>query len=126
MQRKEKIKGKCYICFSPKHLLRAYPSDRECVYCKHRHNYHRSFCPERFQDHYNEASVVITEERPVISTNDTSVQSHENEAKTSLKETTRESVSAQAHSEDACLASGENALLQTATTDIKGNLACSV
>ena len=47
------------------------------------------------------------------------MQSHENEAKTSLKETTKESVSAQAHSEDACLASGENVVLQTATTDIK-------
>ena len=47
------------------------------------------------------------------------MQSHENEAKTSLKEKTKESVSAQAHSEDACLASGENVLLQTTTTDIK-------
>ena len=47
------------------------------------------------------------------------MQSHENGAKTSLKETTKEPVSAQAHSEDVCFASGENVLLQTATTDIK-------
>ena len=47
------------------------------------------------------------------------MQSHENEAKTTLDETTKESVSAQVHSEDACLASGENVLLQTVTTDIK-------
>ena len=36
-----------------------------------------------------------------------------------LDEKTKESVSAQAHSEDTCHASGENVLLQTATTDIK-------
>ena len=47
------------------------------------------------------------------------MQSHENEAKMTLDQTTKESVNAQAHSEDACLASGENVLLQTATTDIK-------
>ena len=119
MQRKEKIKGKCYICFSPKHLLRACPSDRECVYCKRRHNHHRSLCPEKFRDHDNEAGVVITEERPVTSINGTSMQSHGNEAKTTLDETTKESVNGQAHSEDACLASGANVLLQTATIDIK-------
>ena len=47
------------------------------------------------------------------------MQSHENEAKKTLDETIKESVNAQVHSEDACLASGENVLLQTATTDIK-------
>ena len=111
MQLKEKINGKCYICFGPKHLLRACPSDRVCAYCKRRHNHHRSLCSEKFRDRYNEASATITEERPA--------QSHENEAKTSLKETNTESVNDQEHSEDACLASGENVLLQTATTDIK-------
>ena len=47
------------------------------------------------------------------------MQFHENEAKTTDDETTKESVNAQAHSDEACLASGENVLLQTATTDIK-------
>ena len=119
MQRKEKVKGKSYICFSPKHLLRAYPSDKECVYCKRRHNHHRSLCPEKFRDQNNDPSVVITEEKPVTSINGTSMQSHENKAKTTLNETTKEFVNAQAHSEDACLTSGENVLYQAATTDIK-------
>ena len=97
MQRKEKIKGKCYICFSPKQLLRACSSGRQCVYGKRRHNHYRSLCSGKFRDHDNEASVVITEERPVTSIEGTSMQSHENEAKTALDETTKQSVNAQAH-----------------------------
>ena len=58
------------------------------------------------------------EEKPVTLIDSTSVQSHKHEAKTTLDETTRESVNAQAHLEDACLASGENVFLQTTTTDI--------
>ena len=50
------------------------------------------------------------------------MQSHENEAKTTLDETTKESVNAQVHSGDACIASGENVVFQTATTDIKNPL----
>ena len=44
------------------------------------------------------------------------MQMQENEAKTGNE---TETVSAQANTEDACLASGENVLLETATTNIK-------
>ena len=48
--------------------------------------------------------------------NNASMQMQENNAKTGNE---TETVSAQANNQDACLASGENVLLQTATTNIK-------
>ena len=84
-QRKERIKGRCSICFGSKHLLRECPSDRQCVYCKRAHNHHRSLCPEKFPKGENEAATVKSEERPVVQVNDTSVQMQENEAKQVMK-----------------------------------------
>ena len=114
--KKGKNKGRCFICFGTKHLLRECPSDRQCVYCKRTHNHHRSLCPEKFPKGESEATIVISEERPVVEVNDASFQMQENEAKTGNE---IETVNAQANTEDACLASGENVLLQTATTNVK-------
>ena len=115
-QRKERIKGRCFICFGSKHLLRECPSDKQYVYCKRAHNHHKSLCPEKFPKGENGAATVISEERPVVQVNDASIQMQENEAKTGNE---TETVSDQANTEDACLVSGENVLLQTATTNIK-------
>ena len=116
IQKKERIKGRCFICFGSQHLLRECPSDRQCIYCKCAHNHHRSLCPEKFPKGENEAATVISEERPVVQVNDASMQMQDNEAKTGNETKT---ASAQTNTEDACLTSGENVLLQTATTDIK-------
>ena len=62
-QRKERIKGRCFICFGSKHLPRECPSDRQCIYCKRAHNHHRSLCPEKFPKGENVAATVISEER---------------------------------------------------------------
>ena len=46
--RKEKIKGRCYICLARGHKVRECPCDKLCYYCSQKKNHHRSLCPQKF------------------------------------------------------------------------------
>ncbi|XP_065203487.1 uncharacterized protein LOC135833647 [Planococcus citri] len=47
--RKEKIKGNCFICFKSNHSAKQCESLKICVYCKKKSKHHRSLCPEKFK-----------------------------------------------------------------------------
>jgi len=46
--RKAKIKGNCFICLKPNHLLKECKVSKPCFHCQRVRNHHRSLCPERF------------------------------------------------------------------------------
>ena len=48
--RKAKIRGRCFICLSPKHFFRQCRSEKPCYYCKKKGNHHSSLCPEKFDE----------------------------------------------------------------------------
>ena len=47
-ERKAQVKGRCFVCLSPKHFFRQCPSDKACFYCKRKSNHHSSLCPTKF------------------------------------------------------------------------------
>lgn len=47
-QRKEKIKGSCFICLKKGHNLKNCLSKTPCAHCKQIKNHHRSLCPKKF------------------------------------------------------------------------------
>jgi len=48
-ERKEKVKGKCYICLRPGHVMNNCKVEKPCFHCKKRGNHHRSLCPSLFE-----------------------------------------------------------------------------
>ena len=46
--RKAKIKGNCFICMKPNHLLKDCKVSRPCFHCQKVGNHHRSLCPKKF------------------------------------------------------------------------------
>ena len=46
--RKERVKGRCFICLSKKHSLRDCPVDKPCYHCNRKRNHNRSLCPQKF------------------------------------------------------------------------------
>ena len=65
--RKEKIKGNCFICLRPNHLLRDCKVNKPCVHCQKAGNHHRSLCPKRFPlDEKGETVALVTD--PLIAT----------------------------------------------------------
>ncbi|XP_077989885.1 uncharacterized protein LOC144444346 [Glandiceps talaboti] len=59
--RKEKIKGSCYICLKKGHMIRDCRVDKACRHCHQRRNHHRSLCPLRFSTGKRESSRLIAE-----------------------------------------------------------------
>ena len=47
-ERKQKIKGSCYICLNPTHQSSSCRQRVHCYYCKQWNRYHRSVCPQQF------------------------------------------------------------------------------
>ena len=47
-ERKSKIRGRCFICLSNKHLYCECLSEKPCFYCKRKRNHHSSLCPTKF------------------------------------------------------------------------------
>ena len=47
-ERKQKIKGRCYICLNPTHQSRSCRQRVHCYYCKQWNRHHRSLCPQQF------------------------------------------------------------------------------
>ena len=46
--RKAKIKGNCFICLKPNHLLKDCKVNKPCFHCHKAGNHHRSLCPKMF------------------------------------------------------------------------------
>ncbi|MCH2406104.1 MAG: hypothetical protein MK200_07930 [Nitrosopumilus sp.] len=64
--RKEKLKGRCFICLSKTHFVRQCKSNKQCFHCKRKNNHHTSLCPTKFEDNdstkkSNEKDVVENE-----------------------------------------------------------------
>ena len=49
-QRKTRIRGRCFICLSDKHLFRNCHSEKACFYCKRKGNHDSSLCPQKFAE----------------------------------------------------------------------------
>ena len=61
--RKEKIRGRCFICLSKYHLIRECVVNRPCYYCNQRRNHHRSLCPDKFTTKLD-CMHIAQEEKP--------------------------------------------------------------
>ena len=55
--RKAKIKGNCFICMKPNHLLKDCKVSKPCFHCQKVGNHLRSLCPKRFSS--NEESETL-------------------------------------------------------------------
>ena len=55
--RKAKIKGNCFICTKPNHLLKDCKVSKPCFHCQKVGNHHRSLCPKKFSS--NEESETL-------------------------------------------------------------------
>ena len=60
-ERKNRIKGRCFVCFSSDHLLKECHVNKLCIHCNTRGNHHRSLCPRKFNLPTREPTAVITE-----------------------------------------------------------------
>ena len=48
-ERKEKAKGRCYICLHPGHVMAKCKIEKPCYHCKEKESHHRSLCPRLFK-----------------------------------------------------------------------------
>ena len=89
-ERKQKIRGSCYICMKQGHKVSECGLKKNCVHCGQSGNHHRSLCQQKFgsvsQEGVHFVDELETEEDPSIN-------------------------------ENALLSSGELVMMQTATTD---------
>ncbi|XP_061176063.1 uncharacterized protein LOC133185014 [Saccostrea echinata] len=65
-ERKQKIKGRCYICLKPGHLSIDCKVDKPCVHCHQTKKHHRSLCNKKIQllretSHFVEAEILDSE-----------------------------------------------------------------
>ena len=89
--RKEKIKGRCYVCLKKGLTPRDCKADKLCVHCQEKNRHHRSLFPKKFPSGKSTESVnAVTEP---LSTSITV--------------------------EDSLLATGEQVLMQTATAEVQ-------
>ena len=91
-ERKQKIKGSCYICLNPTHQSSSCRQRVHCHYCKQWNRHHRSLCPQQFGTVQRENSS-LAEELP-----------EENEV---------------LNTENSLISSGEMVLMQTAKADVQ-------
>ena len=48
-ERKEKGKGRCYVCLHPGHVMAKCKVEKPCYHCKENESHHRSLCPKLFK-----------------------------------------------------------------------------
>ena len=89
--RKEKIKGRCFICLKKGHTPRDCKADKLCVHCQETNRHHRGLCPKKFPPGKSTESV----------------------------NTVTEPLSTSITVEDSFLATGEQVLMQTATAKVQ-------
>ena len=90
-ERKQRIRGSCYICMKQGHKIGECGSKKPCAHCGQVGNHHRSLCLQKFGADSREGAHLI-EELPLGE--DSSIN------------------------ENALLSSGEMVMMQTATADI--------
>ncbi len=114
--RREKIKGRCFVCFRPMHSREKCPNkEKPCVYCAAVGKHHRSLCPKQFP---------TVEPRPSSNNSGPSgaallKQMDKAEKVDTPKKEKKPEHSDLVQSENSLLASGEQVLLQTATVAVK-------
>ena len=72
--RKEKLKGRCFICLKKDHQVKDCKSkDRQCVHCEEKDKHHRSLCFEKFgkttqqnQSVSENASIATEEDQKTV------------------------------------------------------------
>lgn len=92
--RKQRLRGKCFVCLKPDHRSKECRVEKTCYHCK-QHSHHRSLCPKKIPFRQRESSH-LTEE---IST---------------IEETSK----FQKDAENSLLSSGDIVLMQTAKTEV--------
>ena len=90
-ERKQRIKGSCFICMKQGHRLGECGLKKLCAYCLQWNNHHRSLCQQKFGAENREGAHLVQE---LHADEDYGIN------------------------ENAFLSSGEVVLMQTATTDI--------
>ena len=90
-ERKQRIKGSCFICMKQGHRLGECGLKKSCAYCHQWNNHHRSLCQQKFGAENREGAHLVQE---LHADEDYSIN------------------------ENALLSSGEMVLMQTATADI--------
>ena len=79
-ERKQKIKGSCYICLNPTHQSSSCRQRVHCYYCKQWNRHHRSLCPQQFGTVQRENSSLaeeLPEENEVLNTENSLISSVE-------------------------------------------------
>ena len=87
--RKAKIKGNCFICLKPNHLLKDCKVNKPCFHCQKVGNHHRSLCPKRFSSNEESETLAMFADPLMVP-----------------------------ETESSLLVSGEQVLMQTALTDV--------
>ena len=59
--RKQRIKGKCFICLKPGHRSKECRVVKACYHCKQTCEHHRSLCPKKFMSRQRESSHLTEE-----------------------------------------------------------------
>ncbi|CAM1294859.1 Uncharacterised protein r2_g406 [Pycnogonum litorale] len=80
-QRKERIKGRCFICLGNHLIKKCNKPLKICVHCGQRGNHHRSLCTTRFQRNIDPhtTQIVSDENQPTTSKTESTLLSAERE-----------------------------------------------
>ncbi|XP_056016952.1 uncharacterized protein LOC125656535 [Ostrea edulis] len=103
--RKQRIKGKCYICLRPGHRIKDCRVVKPCFHCRESRNHHRSLCPKKFPHQRDESTRL--EKSTQKETSCLADESHKE------KHSTAESLQ-----ESSMFTSGDIVLMQTAHTEV--------
>ena len=76
-QRRERVKGRCFNCFSKNHKVQECSVHKKCFYCKQKHNHHRSMCPKQFGSKEPSTLVLDTNEPTKLDKHEQSLLSPE-------------------------------------------------
>ncbi|XP_065899645.1 uncharacterized protein [Dysidea avara] len=61
-ERREKLKGSCYICLKRGHMSKNCAKDKICAHCGKKNNHHRSLCPTLFPDSSSSSGLSSIED----------------------------------------------------------------
>ena len=59
-EREEKVKGRCYICLHPGHVMVKCKVEKPCYHSKEKENHHRRLCPRLFTQNKPPSNRVFT------------------------------------------------------------------
>ena len=61
--RKDRIKGRCFVCFKQNHQSKKCNKTRLCYHCGESKRHHRSLCPQKFPSRHEAASQQVSQPR---------------------------------------------------------------